>query len=175
MHPQHGPRHARIAFLDSAAKQLRTSPSEAEILALDRALAVISVVGPDIGEPIPGDTVGPQLRSTPTKSSAYASLHWITALCTSHTSFEPRRSRLCHRSSIQELWSPRARKVRTVVECPVKATVLREGPAQDFRKGGPARIPVPGTHRGLGGPGPRGTGSTTAHPNDGSSRTLACG
>ncbi|MFF3691050.1 hypothetical protein [Streptomyces sp. NPDC002187] len=34
---------------------------EAEIHALDRALVVISV-DPDLGEPIPGDTAGPQMR-----------------------------------------------------------------------------------------------------------------
>ncbi len=38
MAPQHGPRRARIAFSDSAAKQLENITSEAEIHALDRAL-----------------------------------------------------------------------------------------------------------------------------------------
>jgi hypothetical protein len=55
------PRRARIAFSDSAAKQLEQITSEAEIHALDRALVVISV-DPDVGEAIPGDTAGPQLR-----------------------------------------------------------------------------------------------------------------
>jgi hypothetical protein len=58
---QQGPRRARIAFSDSATKQLKNLTSEAEIHALDRALVVISV-DPDVGEPIPGDTTGPQLR-----------------------------------------------------------------------------------------------------------------
>ncbi|PZH11574.1 hypothetical protein C1I97_12890 [Streptomyces sp. NTH33] len=58
MAPQHGPRRARIAFSDSAAKQLENLTSEAEI----HALVVISV-DPDIGEPIPGDTAGPQCES----------------------------------------------------------------------------------------------------------------
>ena len=61
MAPQQGRRRARIAFSDSAAKQLENITSESEIHALDRALVVISV-DPDVGEPIPGDTTGPQLR-----------------------------------------------------------------------------------------------------------------
>ncbi len=62
------PRRARIAFSDTAAKQLESITSEAEIHALDRALVVISVA-PDAGEPIPGDTTGPSCASTPEKSS----------------------------------------------------------------------------------------------------------
>ncbi|MEV7518957.1 hypothetical protein AB0O03_28925 [Streptomyces diastaticus] len=57
----HGPRRARIAFSDSAAKQLENITSETEIHPLDRALVVVSV-DPEVGEPIPGDTAGPQLR-----------------------------------------------------------------------------------------------------------------
>ncbi|MEV5787159.1 hypothetical protein AB0L42_40200 [Streptomyces sp. NPDC052287] len=57
----HGSRRARIVFSDSAAKQLENITSEAEIHALDRALVVISV-DPDAGEPLPGDSTGPQLR-----------------------------------------------------------------------------------------------------------------
>ncbi len=72
MAPQPGPRRARIAFSDSAAKQLESITSEAEIHALDRALVVVSV-DPDIGEPIPGDTAGPSCASTPTTSSTCAS------------------------------------------------------------------------------------------------------
>ncbi|WP_449352749.1 hypothetical protein [Streptomyces shaanxiensis] len=45
---QHGPRRARIAFSDSAAKQLETITSEAELHALDRALIDL-----EIGEPLP--------------------------------------------------------------------------------------------------------------------------
>ncbi|MEW2624330.1 hypothetical protein [Streptomyces sp. NPDC048106] len=48
MAPQHGPRRARIAYSDSAAKQLENITSEAEIHALARAPVVISV-DPDIG------------------------------------------------------------------------------------------------------------------------------
>lgn len=68
MAPQHGARRARIAFSDSAAKQLENLTSEAAI----RTLVVISV-DPDVDEPIPGDTAGPSCASTPTKSSAYGS------------------------------------------------------------------------------------------------------
>ncbi|MEU3520549.1 hypothetical protein ABZ770_35735 [Streptomyces sp. NPDC006654] len=57
----HGPRRARIAFSESAAKQLENITSEADIHALDRALVVISFA-PDAGVPLPGDTAGPQLR-----------------------------------------------------------------------------------------------------------------
>jgi hypothetical protein len=60
MAPQHGLRRARIAFSGAAAKQLENLTTEAEIHALDRALVVISV-DPEIAEPIPGDTAGPQL------------------------------------------------------------------------------------------------------------------
>jgi len=72
MAPQHGPRRARIAFSDSAAKQLEDITSEAEIHALDRALVVVSV-DPDVGEPIPGDTVSPQLRQYTDDSNRSAS------------------------------------------------------------------------------------------------------
>lgn len=66
MPPQHGPRRARIALSDSAAKQLENITSEAEIHALDRALVVISV-DPDVGEPIPAMPPAPSCASTPTK------------------------------------------------------------------------------------------------------------
>ncbi|GAA2500356.1 hypothetical protein GCM10010406_41060 [Streptomyces thermolineatus] len=81
MAPQHGPRRARIAFSDSAAKQLENITSEAEIHALDRALVVISVA-PDIGEPIPGDTAGPQLRKYADEVERVRLLYWVTALRT---------------------------------------------------------------------------------------------
>ncbi|CAL9330190.1 hypothetical protein SUDANB15_00051 [Streptomyces sp. enrichment culture] len=60
MPPRQG-RRARITFSDAAAKQLDSLTSEAELHALDRTLAVISV-DPEIGQPIPSDTTGPQLR-----------------------------------------------------------------------------------------------------------------
>ncbi|MFD4764469.1 hypothetical protein ACFWOJ_38400 [Streptomyces sp. NPDC058439] len=81
MAPPHGPRRARIAFSDSAAKQLENITSEAEIHALDRALVVISV-DPDIGDPIPGDTTGPQLRQYADEVEAVRVLYFVTALRT---------------------------------------------------------------------------------------------
>jgi hypothetical protein len=81
MPPQHSPRRAQIAFSDSAAKQLDAITSEAEIHALDRALVVISV-DPSIGEPIPGDTSGPQLRQYTDDVERVRLLYWVTALRT---------------------------------------------------------------------------------------------
>ncbi|SEF18979.1 hypothetical protein [Streptomyces sp. Ag109_O5-10] len=77
----HGPRRARIAFSDSAAKQLENITSEADIHALDRALVVISV-DPDAGAPIPGDTTGPQLRQYTDDIEAVRILYFVTALRT---------------------------------------------------------------------------------------------
>ncbi|MFJ4806661.1 hypothetical protein [Streptomyces murinus] len=81
MPPQHGPRRARIAFSDSAAKQLGNIISEAEIHALDRALVVISV-DPDVGEPLPGDAAGPQLRQYADEVESVRVLYFVTALRT---------------------------------------------------------------------------------------------
>lgn len=81
MPPQHGPRRARIAFSDSAAKQLENIAGEAEVHALDRALVVISV-DPDFGEPIPGDTAGPQLRQYADEIESVRILYFVTALRT---------------------------------------------------------------------------------------------
>ncbi|MFF0752017.1 hypothetical protein [Streptomyces sp. NPDC004267] len=81
MPPQHGRRRARIAFSDSAAKQLENITSEAEIHALDRALVVVSV-DPEVGEPIPGDTAGPQLRAYADEVERVRLLYWVTALKT---------------------------------------------------------------------------------------------
>ncbi|MFF3087679.1 hypothetical protein ACFVRB_21900 [Streptomyces nojiriensis] len=75
------PRRARIAFSDSAAKQLENITTEHEIHALDRALVVISV-DPGIGEPIPGDTTGPQLRQYADELEAVRVLYFVTALRT---------------------------------------------------------------------------------------------
>jgi hypothetical protein len=81
MAPQHGRRRARIAFSDSAAKQLENITSEAEIHALDRALVVVSV-DPDVGEPIPGDSTGPQLRQYTDDIEQVRVLYFVTALRT---------------------------------------------------------------------------------------------
>jgi hypothetical protein len=77
----HGRRRARIAFSDAAAKQLENLTTEAEIHALDRALVVISV-DPDIGDPISGDTTGPQLRQYADEVEAVRVLYFVTALRT---------------------------------------------------------------------------------------------
>ncbi|TXS33614.1 hypothetical protein EAO71_02645 [Streptomyces sp. ms191] len=81
MAQQHSPRRARIAFSDSAAKQLENITDEAEIHALDRALVVISV-DPEAGEPIPGDTTGPQLRQYADEVEQVRVLYFVTALRT---------------------------------------------------------------------------------------------
>ncbi|MEU9979288.1 hypothetical protein [Streptomyces sp. NPDC051014] len=81
MTPGHGPRRARIAFSDSAVKQLENITSEADIHALDRALVVISV-DPDIGETLPGDTTGHQLRQYTDDVEAVRILYFVTALRT---------------------------------------------------------------------------------------------
>ncbi|MEU2624332.1 hypothetical protein ABZ642_40545 [Streptomyces sp. NPDC007157] len=77
----HGPRRARIVFSDSAAKQLENLTSEADIHALDRALVVISV-DPDVGQALPGDTIGPQLRQYTDDVEAVRVLYFVTALRT---------------------------------------------------------------------------------------------
>ncbi|GHA30829.1 hypothetical protein GCM10010329_62800 [Streptomyces spiroverticillatus] len=81
MPPRPGPRRARIAFSDAAAKQLENITSEAEIHALDRALVVVSVA-PDIGEPLPGHAAGPQLRQYTDEVERVRLLYWVTALRT---------------------------------------------------------------------------------------------
>ncbi|MGA5499425.1 hypothetical protein ACPCSP_34515 [Streptomyces cinereoruber] len=81
MPPQHARRRARIAFSNSAAKQLENITSEAEIHALDRALVVVSV-DPEVGEPIPGSAAGPQLREYADEVERMRLLYWVTALKT---------------------------------------------------------------------------------------------
>ncbi|MEU2389544.1 hypothetical protein [Streptomyces sp. NPDC007369] len=82
MAAQYGPRRARIAFTDSAAKQLENVTGEAEIHALDRALVVISV-DPDVGEPIPAaGTTGPRLRQYTDEIESVRVLYFVTALRT---------------------------------------------------------------------------------------------
>ncbi|WP_331738242.1 hypothetical protein [Streptomyces sp. NBC_01276] len=75
------PRRARIAFSDSAAKQLEDLTGEAEIHALDRALVVISV-DPEAGEPIPADSAGPRLRQYADELEGVRVLYFVTALRT---------------------------------------------------------------------------------------------
>ncbi len=78
--PPHS-RRARIAFSDSAAEQLDSLTSEAELNALDRALVALSV-DPEIGEPIPGHATGPELRQYTDEIEAVKVLYYVTALCT---------------------------------------------------------------------------------------------
>ncbi|MBW5254848.1 hypothetical protein JGS39_38890 [Streptomyces sp. P01-B04] len=70
-----------MAFSDSATKQLDALTSEAELHALDRALVVISV-DPDVGEPIPEGTAGPQLREYADEVERVRLLYWVSALGT---------------------------------------------------------------------------------------------
>ncbi|MEU2509719.1 hypothetical protein ABZ621_34150 [Streptomyces sp. NPDC007863] len=74
-------RRARIAFSDAAAKQLEALTDEAELHALDRALVVVSV-DPEIGEPIPGGTGGPQLLQYADEVERVRLLYFVTALKT---------------------------------------------------------------------------------------------
>lgn len=77
-----GHRHrTRITFSDSAAKQLDSITSEAELHALDRALVVISV-DPDAGELLPGDNIGPRLRQYVDDVERVRLVYWVTALKT---------------------------------------------------------------------------------------------
>ncbi|TXR91753.1 hypothetical protein EAO73_35820 [Streptomyces sp. col6] len=79
--PRNPRRRAQVAFTDSAAKQLDTITSEAELHALDRALVVISV-DPDAGEPLPGDNSGPRLRQYVDDVERVRLVYWVTALRT---------------------------------------------------------------------------------------------
>ncbi|MFJ8848394.1 hypothetical protein ACIRFF_36535 [Streptomyces cyaneofuscatus] len=81
MPPQHGPRRARIAFSDAAAKQVEAITSEAEIHALDRALVVVSV-DPEVGELLPGGPAGPRLREYADEVERVRILYWMSALGT---------------------------------------------------------------------------------------------
>ncbi|WP_329046596.1 type II toxin-antitoxin system RelE family toxin [Streptomyces sp. NBC_01422] len=74
------PRRARIAFSDSAAKQLEELPENA-VHALDRTLVAISV-NPEIGEPIPGPATQPALRQYTDEIEDVRVLYFITALRT---------------------------------------------------------------------------------------------
>ncbi|MEU5656774.1 hypothetical protein ABZ802_14275 [Streptomyces sp. NPDC047737] len=79
------PRRARIAFSDSAAKQLEEL-SERAVHALDRTLVAVSV-DPDIGEPIDGTTASgpagqPALRQYADEVEDVRVLYFVTALRT---------------------------------------------------------------------------------------------
>ncbi|MEU0126604.1 MULTISPECIES: hypothetical protein [unclassified Streptomyces] len=74
------PGRARIAFSDSAAKQLEEL-SESAVHALDRTLVVISV-SPDIGDPIPTTGAQPPLRQYADEIEDVRVLYFVTALRT---------------------------------------------------------------------------------------------
>ncbi|MFI2471529.1 hypothetical protein ACH475_35025 [Streptomyces globisporus] len=78
---QQGPRRARIAFSDAAAKQVEAIVSEAELHALDRALVVVSV-DPAAGDPIPGGPAGRGLREYTDTVERVRLLYWTSALGT---------------------------------------------------------------------------------------------
>lgn len=75
----HAPKRARIAFSDSAAKQVEELTSEASIHALDRALVAVSV-DPDLGEPIPGSS--PVLRDYADPIDTVRLIYFVSALRT---------------------------------------------------------------------------------------------
>ncbi len=75
------PRRARIAFNDSAAKQLEDLTTERELHALDRALVAISV-DTEIGVPIPADGTSPELRQYTDEIEDVRVLYFVTALRT---------------------------------------------------------------------------------------------
>jgi plasmid stabilization system protein ParE len=70
---------ARITFTDSAEKQIDALTDEADIRALDRALAVLSV-DPDAGTPIPGSHPG--LRDYADDVDDVRVIYFVTALRT---------------------------------------------------------------------------------------------
>lgn len=70
---------ARIFFSDAAAKQIEAITDEAEIHALDRALAALSVA-PDLGNPIPDSQ--PELREYTDDVDDVRVIYFLTALRT---------------------------------------------------------------------------------------------
>ncbi|MFJ9339113.1 hypothetical protein ACIRP0_07445 [Streptomyces sp. NPDC101733] len=79
------PRRARIAFSESAAKQLEELGTEAAVHALDRALVALSV-DPEIGDPLPAaadpDGGRPALRRYADEIERVVVLYFVTALRT---------------------------------------------------------------------------------------------
>ncbi|MEU9530053.1 hypothetical protein AB0D58_32395 [Streptomyces sp. NPDC048210] len=75
-----GPERARIAFTDSAAKQLEEL-SENAVHTLDRSLVAISV-DPEIADPIPSTGTHPALRQYADEMEDVRVLYFITILRT---------------------------------------------------------------------------------------------
>ena len=77
--PRHSRPRARVVFSPSAEKQIEALTDEAQLLALDRALAVLSV-DPDAGAPIPGSHPG--LRDYRDDVDDVRVIYFVTALRT---------------------------------------------------------------------------------------------
>jgi hypothetical protein len=77
--PRHSRPRARVVFSESAEKQIEALADEAALLALDRALAVLSV-DPDAGAPIPGSHPG--LRDYRDDVDDVRVIYFVTALRT---------------------------------------------------------------------------------------------
>lgn len=77
--PRRSRSRARITFSESAEKQIEALTDEADLLALDRALAVLSV-DPDSGAPIPGSH--PSLRDYRDDVDDVRIIYFVTTLRT---------------------------------------------------------------------------------------------
>jgi hypothetical protein len=77
--PRHSRPRARITFSESAEKQIEALTDEAALLALDRALAVLSV-DPDAGAPTPGSHPG--IRDYRDDAEDVSVIYFVTALRT---------------------------------------------------------------------------------------------
>ncbi len=77
--PRHSRPRAKVVFSESAQKQIEALTDEAALLALDRALAVLSV-DPDAGAPIPGSHPG--LRDYRDDVDDVRVIYFVTALRT---------------------------------------------------------------------------------------------
>ncbi|MFE2142562.1 type II toxin-antitoxin system RelE/ParE family toxin [Streptomyces sp. NPDC059456] len=79
--PRNDRRRARIAFSDSAAKQLEEITDEAALHALDRALVALSV-DPELGDPLPSAVDRVPLREYTDPVEPVRLLYFVTALHT---------------------------------------------------------------------------------------------
>ncbi|WP_327280471.1 MULTISPECIES: type II toxin-antitoxin system RelE/ParE family toxin [unclassified Streptomyces] len=79
--PRNDRRRARVAFSDSAAKQLEEIASEAALHALDRALVALSV-DPELGDPLPSTADRVPLREYTDPVEPVRLLYFVTALHT---------------------------------------------------------------------------------------------
>ncbi|CAL9671227.1 hypothetical protein SUDANB178_07462 [Streptomyces sp. enrichment culture] len=149
--PQQGPRRARIAFFDSAAGQLENITSEVEIHALDRPGRRLR--RPRLRRADPRRHRRPS--SAPVHRRHRAGARPVLRHRAAHRGRRriPRgltREEAPAPSLVQELSGPRKLGgLRTVVECPFKATRAPRRPGARRRNGrGLARVPVLRAHRG---------------------------